>query len=716
MCVKTLAEDSIGTSKMDSSGRVNGLGMELLNQSNYRVWKTCMESYLVGEDLWDVVNGGNVTIPAAGPENADALKKWKQLNAKAEFVLKRSISHSLFDHIMRCKSAHEIWQTVDRLFNKKDEARLQILENELANTTQGNFSVGEYFLKVKNLCSEISLLNPEEAISEARIRRCIIRGLKPEYIPYVTSIQGWATQPSLEEFENLLSSQEMLAKQIANVSVKEGGTQALVAKKKSFSPYKNFKGKQNSNSSNERKDESENHKKVFKCYRCGRTGHIKRFCRAKLKEGNMAGAEKIEEEEEDWGKCFVAETRQVDALASINFEDDWIVDSGCGHHLTGETSKFSSIQQYNGCEAIVTADNTVHPVKSEGTIVINGGDEDPITLKSVFHVPGMKKNLFSVANAVDAGNYVLFGPHDVKFLKNIQELKADVIHTGKRVKDLFVLSASSSYINKMSSNENAHLWHARLGHLSMDKLKVMVKKDLVNGLPNLTNFGGGEVCEGCQYGKAHRLPFERSSSRSNAPLELIHSDLMGPTRTPSYSGNSFMLIFIDDFSRYTWVYFLKNKSQVFSIFKEFKELVEGELDSKIKRLRTDNGGEFIKDEFLSFCRQHGIRRDFSCAETPQQNGVAERKIRHLTETCKSWLHAKNLPRSLWAEGMKCASYVINRTPLSPNNMKSPYELMFGEKPSVKYFKVFGSVCYVHVPESKRTKLDAKAKKCIFCWV
>jgi len=133
-----------------------------------------MESYLVGEDLWDVVDGNNTTSPIDEQGNADAFKKWKQLNAKAKFVLKLPISHGLFDHIMRCKSTHENWQTLDRLFNKKNEVRLQILENELANTTQSNLSISEYFLKVKNLCSEISLLNTEEAISIAGIRRIII--------------------------------------------------------------------------------------------------------------------------------------------------------------------------------------------------------------------------------------------------------------------------------------------------------------------------------------------------------------------------------------------------------------------------------------------------------------------------------------------------------------------------------------------------------------
>ncbi|KAK6923665.1 hypothetical protein RJ641_009865 [Dillenia turbinata] len=291
-----------------------------------------------GEDLWEIVNKGNVDAPANVLENIDAFKRWKQLNAKAEFILKRSISHDLFYHIMRCKSAHEIWQTLDKLFNKKHEAWLQILENELVNTTQGNLLIAEYFLKIKNLCLEISLLNPKEAISEICVRRNIIQGLKSEYIPYITSIQGWVHQPSLKELDNLLSSQESLAKQMDGVSSKEGEGVALMVGKK------NFKGKGNQSALNSKGG----------------------------KEGpSNTTSKKVFKYEEDWGKCFIAETRGAVAMAAINFGSDWVVDSGCGHHLTGDQSKFSSFQEYNGCDAIVIADNTVHHVENEGTIVIN---------------------------------------------------------------------------------------------------------------------------------------------------------------------------------------------------------------------------------------------------------------------------------------------------------------------------------------------------------
>ena len=544
------------------------------------------------------------------------------MNGKAEFALKRSISHGLFEHIIKCKSANEIWETLDRLYNKKDVSRLQMLENELANATQGELSISQFFVKIKNLCSEISLLDPDEPISEARLRRHIVRGLKPEYTPFITSIQGWAQQPSLEELENLLTSQESLAKQMAGIQVSEGEGEVLLA------AGKNFKRKEKKfDWSRGRAESSEKDgRKPIICYRCHKPGHIMKNCKVSIQESNVVAAEKDDQSDEDWGKCFVAETKDIDALASINLEDEWIVDSGCGHHLTSDESKFSNFHQYNGKHAIVTADNSIHSVSKEGKVIINGKDNDQITLNSVFHVPGMKKNLFSVNNAVDSGSFVLFGPKNVKFLKNIRVLDADVIQTGERVKDLYVLLASSSYVEKMSCNDNVSVWHARLGHVNMEKLKVMVQKKLVNGLPNLANFNQKEICEGCQFGKSHRLPFDKSIIRSRTPLECIHGDLFGPTRTPSLSGFRFMLILVDDFTRFTWVYFVKQKSDVLSRFQEFKEMVEGETGMKIRRLRTDNGGEFTSDDFFSFCRQLGIRRQLSCAETPQQNGVTKRKI------------------------------------------------------------------------------------------
>uniref|UniRef100_A0A0D3BKX7 Retrotransposon gag domain-containing protein n=1 Tax=Brassica oleracea var. oleracea TaxID=109376 RepID=A0A0D3BKX7_BRAOL len=182
-----------------------------------------MESYLVSEDLWDVVGGNNTTPPRGNAATPEATKEWTRKNAKAEFALKRSISSSIFEHVSRCTSASSIWQALDQLFNKKNEAKLQLLENELADAKQGESSISEFFIKVKNLCSEINTLNPEESISEARLKRSIIRGLRPEYTP----VQGWDTQPCLEEFENLLASQESLAMQMSGVKINDDSGSAF---------------------------------------------------------------------------------------------------------------------------------------------------------------------------------------------------------------------------------------------------------------------------------------------------------------------------------------------------------------------------------------------------------------------------------------------------------------------------------------------------------
>ncbi|XP_070007239.1 uncharacterized protein [Nicotiana sylvestris] len=308
-----------------------------------------MKIYLVGEDLWEFINGSNISPPAYAPENSNARKKWKNINARAEFILKKSISPNLFDHIIRCKLAHEIWRTFDWLFNKKDEAHLQILENKLANTTQGNLSIAEYFLKVKNLCSKISLLNPDEAISGARITRIIIRGLKAEYISFVISIQGWVQQSSLEEFEDLLSSHELLAKQMASVSIKEGEGIALVADKRNFNGKSrdivHFRSSSGSSSPGKKGESSSNGKKPLKCYRYGKD------------------------------------------VGTISLE------------INPNSPPF---REYNRHDVIVTTDNTVHNVEKEDTVIINEKQKGTITLNSVFHVP-VESELDSMRLRTDNG-------------------------------------------------------------------------------------------------------------------------------------------------------------------------------------------------------------------------------------------------------------------------------------------------------------------------
>ncbi|KAL0340334.1 UNVERIFIED_CONTAM: hypothetical protein Sradi_4550200 [Sesamum radiatum] len=165
-------------------------GVEKLVGTNYKYWRMCMEAYLQGQDLWELIVGADTEIPADTSENAEPRRKWKIKCGKALFALRTSISREFIDHVRDINSPKQVWDTLERLFSKKNTARLQFLENELAMIKQEE-------------------LDPAEKISEARLRRFLIRGLQKEYNPYVTSVQGWEKQPSVEELESLLSNQKL---------------------------------------------------------------------------------------------------------------------------------------------------------------------------------------------------------------------------------------------------------------------------------------------------------------------------------------------------------------------------------------------------------------------------------------------------------------------------------------------------------------------------
>lgn len=434
------------------------------------------------------------------------------------------------------------------------------------------------------------------------------------------------------------------------------------------------------------------------------------------KKGLVESNATTSKSEDEWdAQAFFAAIGESAFIATtseqIDYEKDWIIDSGCSNHMTGDKEKLQDLSEYKGRHMVVTANNSKLPIAHIGnTIVSSQYNTNDVSLQNVYHVPGMKKNLLSVAQLTSSGHSVLFGPQDVKVYHDLEVMEEPVIK-GRRLESVYVMSAETAYVDKTRKNETADLWHMRLSHVSYSKLTVMMKKSMLKGLPQL-EVRKDTICAGCQYGKAHQLPYEESKWKAKGPLELIHSDVFGPVKQASLSGMKYMVTFIDDFSRYMWVYFMKEKSETFSKFKEFKEMKEAEVDKRIRCLRTDNGGEYTSDEFFYFLRECRVRHQFTCANTPQQNGVAERKNRHLAEICRSMLHAKNVPGRFWAEAMKTTAFVINRLPQQRLNFSSPFEKLWNIKPTVSYFRVFGCVCYVFVPNHLRSKMDKKDVRCV----
>ncbi|TYK05470.1 Retrovirus-related Pol polyprotein from transposon TNT 1-94 [Cucumis melo var. makuwa] len=244
------------------------------------------------------------------------------------------------------------------------------------------------------------------------------------------------------------------------------------------------------------------------------------------------------------------------------------------------------------------------------------------------------------------------------------------------------------------------IWHLRFGHLNFDSLRLLARKDMVKGLPYVKH--PDQLCEGYLDGKQSRKSFpQESSSRARRPVELVHTDLCGLIKPSSFGKNNYFLLFIDAFTRKTWVYFVKEKSEVFDMFKRFKALVEKESGYYIKALRSDRGGEFTSNEFKTFYTENKIRRPMTVPFTPQQNGVVERKNRTIINMAQNMLKCKKMPKEFWAQVVECAVYLSNRSPTRSLWNKSPQQAWTGRKPSIAHLIVFRCMTYSYIPDQKR---------------
>jgi len=262
------------------------------------------------------------------------------------------------------------------------------------------------------------------------------------------------------------------------------------------------------------------------------------------------------------------------------------------------------------------------------------------------------------------------------------------------------------------ADKESHLWHRRFCHLNYQGLKTLAANNMVDGMPLLKV--PEKLCEACLIGKQHKESAQKQSSwRASQQLQLVHSDLCGPIKPASNNNKRYIISFTFDFSRKTWVYFLHEKSEAFSAFKNFKISVEKEIGMHIACLRTDRGGEFNSNDFKEYCKEHGIRRQLTAAYTPHQNGVAERKNRTITNAVRSMLAEKKLPKCFWPEVVKWCVHIQNRSPTAAIENKTPEEAWSGKKPVVNYFRIFGSIAHIHIPDQKRIKLDDKSIKCVF---
>ena len=330
------------------------------------------------------------------------------------------------------------------------------------------------------------------------------------------------------------------------------------------------------------------------------------------------------------------------------------------------------------------------------------------TLHDALYVPELAYNLLSIAKTTSLDKTARFD----KFTCEILNKDEEVIGTAVKIGSLYYfkcrMNNETVHVNTVKPNKTS-VWHHRYGHLNVNNLRELAKEQLVKGIKACDLSDEMNLCESCIQGKIHRKSFPRTGSRrAELPLQLVHSDVCGKINSKSLNGGEYFLTFVDDHTRYAWIYILKHKSQVFQYFQDWKAMAERSSGRKLVTLRTDNGGEYISLEFQAYRKKEGIEHQFTVPRTPEQNGVAERFNRTIMEAVRSMLIGAKLPRRFWGEALATAVYLRNRSPTKAISGLTPYEGWTGRKPAVNHLRVFGCVAYAHIAKELRRKLDSKA--------
>jgi hypothetical protein len=318
---------------------------------------------------------------------------------------------------------------------------------------------------------------------------------------------------------------------------------------------------------------------------------------------------------EDFSTKFDKEFSFIACLSSrTTTPDTWYIESGVSLHMIAVREHLKDLTRCGDAEVVLGDDREVK-VAGCGTISFQRESLPPMTLTEVLYVLGLKKNLVLVSTIEEKGYEVMF--HDGKVLlfpRGSSITSAKVIGTRHERLYKFLFQPVRALIHSTSNNNDlCEIWHKRMAHLHHGAFRVL--REMVTGVPDFSS-EHHELCKGCILGKYTKTAFSSSDSREEGILDLIHSVLCGPMSSASLTGSLYYVVFIDDFSQKSWIFFMKTKGQVFSQFEEFKALVENQKGKKIRVLRLDNGGEYTSKEFMDFYAGEGIRRELIVPYNP----------------------------------------------------------------------------------------------------
>lgn len=682
--------------------------IEKLSHDNYMSWAFMMKIVLMEKELW-------TTISDAAPNPVTA--EWTKKSASAFHLISLSCDKTQVIHIKKCTSGKEAWDILKSHHQQSTlAARIRVTKCLFKAELEKDGSMRAHLDKMMAWMDELSEM--DSALEDGVAVSAILASLNSDYEGLVTAMEAWddsklklqtVKAKLIEEWEKRKGEEKTKADEKSKVEAmmaeEKVKYEAMMIDSHRHSKEREASGYDRGYSAPFKRYRNSGSGPM--CFGCGQSGHIKRFCpdlRNKLNE--MSKKEEVNKVEDISPYKTLLIHRRIENFSDMS---TWCIDSGATSHMSNCRKYFSDIDETQKADVFVANGERIR-AEEIGTArfkIITDQGEKELKLEDVLWVPELKDNLFSVRKSVAKGNAIEFRQNGCYLNTGWRKIRIAQqegnLFKMKETERCFVATEDK----ELEVERCIHEWHRRFSHRNLEEIRAM-KRD---GLP-VKDYNHSDDCEACIKGKMARKTFPKKATPTKEVLDCIVSDVCGPMQVQSIGGNKYFVTFIDVFSKYSTVEFIKEKSEVPAKAIKFIEQLKTQFGRSPKVFRSDRGGEYLNEKLQSYLDSQGIRRQCTVGYASEQNGIAERKNRTLMEAARSMLAESGLPKCYWGEAVLAANYMFNRIP-NKKTMKSPYEVMMKEKPRLTRFHEFGCNVYVMVPDEKRRKLDDKVKKMKF---
>lgn len=718
LILKSIIFQKNKTGKMSS--RDDDIKIPRFDGRDYNLWKKRILLFLRLKECYD---------PATRERtNADEQTDWNKKNLKAMNIIYCSITNEQLEFIGEEDSALKIMNKFDQMYLKESTALQICVRNKLNRLRLQDFEDSStFFLEFEKLFNELK--SAGATVTQREKLDYMLKTL-PDTLSYLGDLIDTVQQDerNCEFLKNKITMWEMKHTNESN--------------KKKHSVFKVNKSNNN-------------------CYQCGKPGHIAKTCwskerstersnetstsggdfqpqqqyrgagrgatrgawrggsrgrgrgRGAAKQRSDGGGYYSERNDNSSHGTFLARVeRDYDSVAytSDSAKVEWILDSGCSDHIVNDDTFFAESINLQNPINVKLGDGRILKGTKIGKIItyfIVNNRKMKITLNDVYFVKEMDKNLISFAK-VTARNKIISIGNTAKIYNESDHLIGIAYKQNGIYKINSTFENKYTYVGNTAKTTQKEKFHKLLGHVNFKYLEKMCKDRLVEGMPNELEHTYLK-CGTCFQNKMHNLKFENDRHKANDILETVHTDLNGPHSTVGYDGSKYFLTFIDDYSKCAMVYTIKNKNEVTNCFIDYINRVENLTGKRVKRVRCDNGREYINKEMNNIISQKGIVLDPCPPYTHELNGTAERYNRSIMNSARCLLSDSKVNLKYWPEVIKTAAYLKNRTITNTIENKTPFEILFKKKPNIKNLKLYGSKVFVRVPEIKRnSKWDRKA--------